>query len=178
MEYSNHPIFLSLGNGIQCENVRIRSMKIISFTFLIVLLLSSCDINTSEELINLKSKVSLLESDYKILSEKYDELVGRIDSLEGLINKRKSKSSKLNNSNVTKNNILPINHSNPSHPKIESKPTTSNNTRNNTYNNNKSSYSTTRSSSYSGRCQATTKKGTQCKRTAQSGSRYCWQHQR
>lgn len=30
--------------------------------------------------------------------------------------------------------------------------------------------------SYTGRCQATTKKGTQCKRTAQSGSIYCWQH--
>ena len=29
-----------------------------------------------------------------------------------------------------------------------------------------------------GRCQAITKAGTQCKRQAQSGSRYCWQHQR
>jgi micrococcal nuclease len=27
-----------------------------------------------------------------------------------------------------------------------------------------------------GRCQAITKKGTQCKRNAKSGSRYCWQH--
>jgi hypothetical protein len=27
-----------------------------------------------------------------------------------------------------------------------------------------------------GRCQATTKKGTQCKRSAQDGSEYCWQH--
>lgn len=34
-------------------------------------------------------------------------------------------------------------------------------------------------SSYSsGRCAATTKKGTQCKRKAQAGSMYCWQHQR
>ncbi len=29
---------------------------------------------------------------------------------------------------------------------------------------------------YSGRCQATTKAGTQCKRNAASGSSYCWQH--
>jgi micrococcal nuclease len=29
---------------------------------------------------------------------------------------------------------------------------------------------------YSGRCQATTKKGTQCSRSAKTGSRYCWQH--
>ena len=29
-----------------------------------------------------------------------------------------------------------------------------------------------------GRCQATTKKGTQCSRRAQAGSSYCWQHQR
>jgi hypothetical protein len=27
-----------------------------------------------------------------------------------------------------------------------------------------------------GRCQATTRKGTQCKRSAKSGSSYCWQH--
>lgn len=31
-------------------------------------------------------------------------------------------------------------------------------------------------SSYVGRCNATTKKGTRCKRNASSGSRYCWQH--
>jgi hypothetical protein len=30
----------------------------------------------------------------------------------------------------------------------------------------------------SGRCQATTKKGTQCSRKAEHGSRYCWQHVR
>lgn len=30
--------------------------------------------------------------------------------------------------------------------------------------------------STSGRCQATTKKGTQCKRKAKAGSSYCWQH--
>ena len=28
----------------------------------------------------------------------------------------------------------------------------------------------------SGQCQATTKKGTQCKRQAAAGSSYCWQH--
>ena len=32
------------------------------------------------------------------------------------------------------------------------------------------------STSYSGRCQATTKKGAQCKRNAAKGSNYCWQH--
>ena len=30
---------------------------------------------------------------------------------------------------------------------------------------------------YVGRCNATTQKGTQCKRNASSGTRYCWQHQ-
>lgn len=30
--------------------------------------------------------------------------------------------------------------------------------------------------SYSGRCQAITKKGTQCSRKAQAGRDYCWQH--
>jgi len=33
-----------------------------------------------------------------------------------------------------------------------------------------------KSYSTSGRCQATTKKGTQCKRKAAAGSNYCWQH--
>ena len=37
----------------------------------------------------------------------------------------------------------------------------------------------TKTKSYtSGRCQATTKKGTRCKRSAKSGSSYCWQHVR
>lgn len=31
-------------------------------------------------------------------------------------------------------------------------------------------------SNYSGRCQATTQAGSQCKRNASNGSRYCWQH--
>lgn len=30
---------------------------------------------------------------------------------------------------------------------------------------------------YYGRCMATTKRGTQCKRNAANGSYYCWQHQ-
>jgi micrococcal nuclease len=33
-----------------------------------------------------------------------------------------------------------------------------------------------RATSYAGRCQATTQKGTQCKRNAKTGSSYCWQH--
>ena len=31
-------------------------------------------------------------------------------------------------------------------------------------------------SGYYSRCQATTKRGTQCKRSAQAGRSYCWQH--
>jgi hypothetical protein len=42
----------------------------------------------------------------------------------------------------------------------------------------RSSASSTRTTSSSGRCQATTKKGTQRPRRAQSGSNYCWQHKR
>lgn len=38
--------------------------------------------------------------------------------------------------------------------------------------------STMTPSSDNGRCQATTKKGVQCKRSASAGSSYCWQHQR
>lgn len=39
-----------------------------------------------------------------------------------------------------------------------------------------SSYYTTPTTSSPGRCQAITKKGTQCKRNATPGSKYCWQH--
>jgi len=38
------------------------------------------------------------------------------------------------------------------------------------------SYSSYSSSNYNKRCQATTLKGAQCKRNAQSGSSRCWQH--
>lgn len=38
--------------------------------------------------------------------------------------------------------------------------------------------SSPRPATSSGRCQATTQKGTQCSRKAQAGSSYCWQHQR
>lgn len=40
----------------------------------------------------------------------------------------------------------------------------------------KSSYINSGASSSSGRCQAITQKGTQCKRKASKGSIYCWQH--
>lgn len=36
--------------------------------------------------------------------------------------------------------------------------------------------SNSKSTVTSGRCQAITKKGTQCKRSAKPGSKYCWQH--
>ena len=39
-----------------------------------------------------------------------------------------------------------------------------------------SSVSQSKASTSSGRCQAITQKGTQCKRTAQAGRRFCWQH--
>jgi hypothetical protein len=38
------------------------------------------------------------------------------------------------------------------------------------------SRSPTTATARSGRCQAVTKKGTQCSRNASAGSRYCWQH--
>lgn len=43
--------------------------------------------------------------------------------------------------------------------------------------NTQSNGKTTPQKSHSTRCQATTQKGTQCRRSAASGSNYCWQHQ-
>lgn len=42
--------------------------------------------------------------------------------------------------------------------------------------NQSSDYKPPPKSNYVGRCNATTKKGTRCKRNASSGSRFCWQH--
>lgn len=62
--------------------------------------------------------------------------------------------------------------------KIQDKESKSNSIYNNSSKSN--SYSAPKTSKtqkvYSGRCQATTKKGTQCKRSAKAGSSYCWQH--
>lgn len=42
----------------------------------------------------------------------------------------------------------------------------------------KGAATSTKTKTYSkGRCNATAQKGTRCKRTASSGSGYCWQHQ-
>lgn len=51
------------------------------------------------------------------------------------------------------------------------------NTNNNSYISRPTYRSTTPPARSTMRCQAITKKGTQCLRNAQPGSRYCWQHQ-
>ena len=56
-------------------------------------------------------------------------------------------------------------------------PTSSSNTGNTTnYKNSNTTVATSKALVQNGRCQAITKKGTQCKRKAKTGSIYCWQH--
>ena len=43
--------------------------------------------------------------------------------------------------------------------------------------NQSSDYTPPKKTNYIGRCSAITKKGTQCKRNASNGTKYCWQHQ-
>ena len=58
------------------------------------------------------------------------------------------------------------------------KPNSINGDSNNNTTSKKSLIKKTKSNNSSGRCQAITKKGTQCKRNAEPGSIYCWQHQK
>ena len=131
------------------------------------ILMTSC---YSDKYILLEAKVSNLENEVKFLKEqnrqqsiKINEYNRNIKSLENKIN---FVNDKIKNDTLyyksTKSNVTT---------KSASKKA-----RKKTYRQRKKTYSQKPSKTYSGRCQAITKKGTQCKRNASEGSIYCWQH--
>lgn len=128
---------------------------------------SSC-VSTSvieSDIYSLKCRITTLEKEYDELSkrihdvyvEKYkiqktiDSKDTEIKVLSDEINVLNDKINKLQNDGLNQRNSTNINKKNNYTPTIDT---------------------------YTGRCQAITKKGTQCKRTAVNGSRYCWQHNR
>jgi hypothetical protein len=140
------PLIVSLNRDFLQPNLIF--MKLIASILIASVVLSSCGQNTkSSELAN-----------------KVDSLEVRIAVMEQLIAARQSVSSPTTTNSPTPKKKKPTT------PKKEvvypvytgSQPTDNNNYRSGT-------------NSYSGRCNATTKKGSQCKRTARSGG-YCWQH--
>jgi hypothetical protein len=100
----------------------------------------------------LETKIVVLETKVSILEENNRAMNQRIDQI--IFNLKSNNSSSNNN---TSNNIVPQNTNEP----------TSVNTI--------TPASTSKSPTSYGRCGATTKKGTQCSRSAKSNG-YCWQH--
>lgn len=139
-----------------------------------IVLLSSCGTSQfiKDDISTLKSKVYHLESQNKELTEKLDKLIQRMTIQESNI-KVVSQGLKDVKSELKKRNEAPVAIPNQS-PTNNS--TRSSSTKGATSPKSNSSTVSRSTSTYSGRCQATTKKGTQCKRNAQPGRKYCWQH--
>lgn len=135
-----------------------------------VVLLSSCGTSQflKDDISTLKSKVYHLEVQNKELTNKVDVLTQKIaiqeNNLKAISQELKSVRSDLNKQ-IDTPIAVPIQSS--------TKKSSTKNTASTKSNSSKVSGS---SATYSGRCQAITKKGTQCKRMAQAGRKYCWQH--
>ena len=153
-------------------------MKKYLFPLLSLMVLTSCGTSQvlKDDISTLTSKVYHLESQNKELAEKVEKLTQRVAIQESSL---KSVSQELNSVKIELKNQMeaPIaippqvstTHSN------GSSSTKSSSTKNTSTRSHSSTVSKS-TSTYSGRCQATTKKGTQCKRMAQAGRNYCWQH--
>lgn len=140
-----------------------------------IALLSSCGTSQfiKDDISTLKSKVYHLETQNKDLTEKLDKLTQRMTIQESNI-KAVSQELKDVKSDLRKRIETPI--AIPTQSSSTSNSTKSSSTKSTTSTKSNSSSVSRSTSTYSGRCQATTKKGAQCKRTAQSGRNYCWQH--
>lgn len=149
-------------------------MKKYLFLLLSLMILTSCGTNqfVKDDISTLKSKIYHLESQNKSLTDKLDKLTQKVAIQENYfkiisqeLDSVKSDLKKRIESPVT----TPIQATTSSSTKRSSTKSTT------PVKSNSSTVSRT-TSTYSRRCQATTKKGTQCKRNAQSGRNYCWQH--
>lgn len=142
-----------------------------------IALLSSCGTSQfiKDDISTLKSKVYHLETQNKDLTEKLDKLTQRMTIQEREFN---AVSQELNGikSDLRKRIETPIAIPIPTQSSSTSNSTKSSSTKSTTPTKSNSSSVSRSTSTYSGRCQATTKKGAQCKRTAQAGRNYCWQH--
>lgn len=136
-----------------------------SLCLIAAIVLSSCQ--TSQYAV-LTSKVSVLERSVEDLQQQYAALSSRVTEQETKIQKLNTKTGTINNNKFGQ--VVDGGQNDRIAPKAAYT-----NSQKDSKQNNKSK-STIVKDTYSGRCQAITKKGTQCKRTASHGSKYCWQH--
>ena len=148
-------------------------MKKHLFSLLLIMILTSCGTSQilKDDISNLKSKMYHLESQNKELTEKLDNLTQRVTIQERNL---KTVTQELDGvkSELKKRIEIPVITS----IQTSTSSTKSTSTKSATSAKSNSSTVSKSTSTYSGRCQATTKKGTQCKRMAQDGRKYCWQH--
>ncbi|MBU2445355.1 MAG: hypothetical protein KJ666_07245 [Bacteroidetes bacterium] len=134
-------------------------MKNLFYLFIIFLFIGC---TSSELMLKSENQIKDLEAQVSLLRNEVSYLKGKIETLEKSL------------ANITSQQIIqPLpkgtNESNPiTEPKIQEKKSSINEKEN------IKSKSTTPQST--GRCQAITKKGTQCSRNAKPGSIFCWQH--
>ena len=134
----------------------------------ITLVLASCQTN---QYTALSTKVTDLENDIANLKQQYAVLNSSMSKQEARI---KELSSNLETIRVITHKEI-IQTCDESNTNNYSKEEYKNKQRTNSKQSNKRIYTSIKNT-YSGRCQAITKKGTQCKRNAKIGSKYCWQH--
>lgn len=149
-------------------------MKKHLFPLLSLMILTSCGTSRvlENDISSLKTKVYHLESQNKDLTEKLDKITQQITIQESNL-KTVSQELKDVKSDLRKQIVPPV-----AIPTQTSKSNSakSTSTKGTTPTKSNSSTVSRSTSTYSGRCQATTEKGTQCKRMAQDGRKYCWQH--
>lgn len=136
----------------------------VSYYVIILFLLTSCaSSKVQEDLYLTREKVSLLEEQNRNLEKRVDNLSTQIYSL---ISKIDALNYGTHQNTIESDNFTHKKENSNREAKAGSTSTIKQYNRK----------STSTISDYNGRCQAITKKGTQCKRTAKPGSKYCWQH--
>lgn len=125
-------------------------------------------IRTEAKIQELTSQVNSLQQEVAYLKGKLEATEARLaDKISSPV--QSSSSSLSTETSSGENNSVELNSSSSTGDKNKSKSKTP--TKSKTKTASKSSAGTS-----SGQCQAITKKGTQCKRKAAAGSKYCWQH--
>lgn len=146
--------------------------KVLICLFIIIsFFLSSCASFKSmgKDIYSLESRITRLENSNKELTEQINKLSQKNQELEKSVLLKEKEINDLSTKLQLLDNKIPNCKQRPAE--------TTNNTFETTKQSNRNNYSSS-VNTYSRRYQAITKKGTQCKRTAQSGSKYCWQHSR
>ena len=144
---------------------KMKTILLSIISIIISISFSSC-VSTSaieSDIYSLKRRITTLEEEHDKLSKRIHDLCVEKYKIQKIIDSKDTEIKVLSDEIRVLNN------------KISKLQNDGFNQRNSTNVSKRNNYTPT-VDTYTGRCQAITKKGTQCKRTAVSGSRYCWQH--